>query len=64
MEANADWVASLRRERGDSEKSWAAAFVLSALFGWVGADRFYVGRRGLAIWKLLTMGGILRLVGN
>ena len=31
--------------------------VLSVLFGWLGADRFYANHVGLGILKLLTFGG-------
>ena len=40
-----------------SPKSWVVAFVLSVLLGYLGADRFYAGRVGLGILKLLTAGG-------
>jgi TM2 domain-containing membrane protein YozV len=58
-ESREDWVSSLQRERMSSEKSWQTALVLSVLFGWAGADRFYVRRAGLGILKLLTCGGIV-----
>ena len=34
------------------------ASVLSLLLGWLGIDRFYMGRIGLGIIKLITIGGI------
>lgn len=34
------------------------ASVLSLLLGWLGIDRFYMGRIGLGILKLVTFGGI------
>lgn len=40
-----------------SPKSWVVAFVLSVLLGYLGIDRFYTGRVGLGILKLLTAGG-------
>lgn len=52
-----DWVESLRRERGLSNRNWNTALLLSILLGIFGADRFYVGRTGLGILKLLTFGG-------
>lgn len=34
------------------------ASVLSLLLGWLGIDRFYMGRIGLGILKLITIGGV------
>ena len=52
-----DWVEKLRRERGLSNRNWNTALLLSILLGIFGADRFYVGRTGLGILKLVTFGG-------
>jgi hypothetical protein len=57
MQANSDWVDSLRERRSASDKSWNTALILSVALGLFGADRFYVGRMGLGILKLLTFGG-------
>lgn len=57
MQPPGDWVDSLRRERRLSDKSWNTALLLSILLGFLGADRFYLGRTGLGVLKLVTFGG-------
>ena len=37
-------------------KRWKVAFLLSLFLGFLGADRFYIGRTRSAIVKLLTLG--------
>jgi TM2 domain-containing membrane protein YozV len=38
-------------------RSWRVALLLSLFFGFLGADRFYIGRTRSAIVKLLLLGG-------
>jgi len=57
MGPNSDWIGSLRQERAASKRKWGTALILSICLGLFGADRFYVGRVGLGIIKLLTVGG-------
>ncbi len=38
------------------EKSWLVAFLLSFFLGFLGADRFYIGRTRSAFAKMLTLG--------
>lgn len=40
-----------------SPKSRLVAFLLCLLLGWVGAHRFYVGKRATAVLMILTLGG-------
>jgi type II secretory pathway pseudopilin PulG len=43
---------------GEGDKSFVGAFLLSWLLGSFGADRFYTGKTGTAILKLITLGGL------
>lgn len=49
---------SAPREVGEGEKSFIATWLLSLLLGVFGADRFYLGKIGTAVAKLLTLGGV------
>lgn len=41
-----------------NELNWTVLLLLSLFLGGMGADRFYVGKVGTGIAKLLTLGGL------
>lgn len=45
-------------EHGVLKKKWLTAFILSLLLGGIGVDRFYLGKAGTGILKLITFGGL------
>ena len=38
--------------------NWIATLLISALVGWLGIDRFMMGKIGTGILKLITAGGL------
>ncbi|MDR2584354.1 MAG: NINE protein [Fibromonadaceae bacterium] len=47
----------VRQNAEQSKSSWKVLFYLSMIIGYFGADRFYVGKIGTGILKLITIGG-------
>ena len=43
---------------GVVQKKWLTAFILSLFLGVLGADRFYLGKAGTGVLKLITLGGV------
>ena len=41
-----------------SNRDWLVALVLSVIVGTLGVDRFYLGKIGTGILKLITFGGL------
>lgn len=40
----------------EKQKSWLVALLLSVFLGFLGIDRFYIGRTRSAVVKMLTLG--------
>jgi len=40
------------------EVNWVLTLVMSIIFGWIGVDRFIMGKVGTGILKLCTFGGL------
>ncbi|MBI5148205.1 TM2 domain-containing protein [Candidatus Pacearchaeota archaeon] len=38
--------------------NWLVTLLLSIFFGWIGVDRFMMGKIGTGILKLITLGGL------
>ena len=40
------------------EVNWVLCLIMSVIFGWIGVDRFIMGKVGTGILKLVTLGGL------
>jgi TM2 domain-containing membrane protein YozV len=47
-----------KRRNVPKERSWLVALLLSIFLGYLGIDRFYIGRTRSAIVKLVTLGAL------
>ncbi len=46
------------RREGTTQKSWLVTLLLAILVGHLGIDRFYLGKIGTGVLKLITFGGL------
>ena len=44
--------------KGNREVNWVLVLVMSVVFGWIGVDRFIMGKVGTGLLKLITLGGL------
>lgn len=44
--------------KGDVKVNWIVCLIMSVIFGYLGVDRFIMGKVGTGILKLITFGGL------
>lgn len=49
-------------ENSPGRRNWTVLFLLSLFLGILGADRFYMGRPWLGLFKLATFGGFFIMI--
>ena len=48
---------TITKKQEGKEVSWILCLLMSIIFGWLGVDRFIMGKIGTGLLKLITLGG-------